>query len=111
MPLVEELKRLIVEALLLEDVTPNEIVADAPLFGAGLAGAGLAGAGLAGAGLAGAGLGLDSIDALELSLAIEKRYGIRLDPDDKRNKEVFRTVETLARFIEQQRQHASPAGG
>lgn len=74
-----ELKRVIVEALLLEDVTPETIDTDAPLFREGL--------------------GLDSIDALELSMAIHKRFGVRIAADDERNKVIFRSVRTLSAFI------------
>jgi len=74
-----ELKRMIVDTLMLEDLKVEEIDNDAPLFGSGL--------------------GLDSIDALELALAISKRFGVRIVADDERNKEIFRTVGTLAAFI------------
>ena len=74
-----ELKALIVEALMLEDVQPEAIETDAPLFREGL--------------------GLDSIDALELSMAIHKRFGVRIAADDERNKIIFRSVATLAAFI------------
>jgi acyl carrier protein len=74
-----ELKRLIVEALHLEEVEPDSIDAKAPLFGEGL--------------------GLDSIDVLELAMAINKRYGVRTKADDDRNQSIFATVENLALFI------------
>jgi acyl carrier protein len=74
-----DIKRMIVEALMLEDVAPNDIVDDAPLFGEGL--------------------GLDSIDALELAIAIDKRYGVKIEAEDERNKEIFRSVATLATHI------------
>jgi acyl carrier protein len=75
----DELKQMIVKTLMLEDLTAAEIDRDAQLFGGGL--------------------GLDSIDALELALAISKRYGVRIAADDERNREIFRTVGTLAAFI------------
>jgi acyl carrier protein len=75
----DELKRLIVETLVLEDVAPENIDSEAALFGAGL--------------------GLDSIDALELSIAIGKRYGIRIKADDERNRQIFGSVRALAAFI------------
>lgn len=78
-----ELKALIVEALMLEDVTPADIDSEAAIFGDGL--------------------GLDSIDALELALAINKRYGIRIKSDDERNREIFRSVRNLAAFISTER--------
>jgi acyl carrier protein len=75
----DELKRLIVETLVLEDVVPEKIDSEAALFGTGL--------------------GLDSIDALELSIAIGRRYGIRIKADDERNREIFSSVRALAAFI------------
>ncbi len=78
-----ELKNLIVTHLMLEDVTANEIDSDAPIFGDGL--------------------GLDSIDALELALAINKVYGVKIKADDERNGEIFRSVRTLAAFISENR--------
>jgi acyl carrier protein len=74
-----EIRRLIVESLLLEDVTPEQIDRDMPLFGEGL--------------------GLDSIDALELGMAIQKKYGIEIKADDERSQQVFRSVRGLAEFI------------
>ncbi len=78
-----QLKQLIVEALMLDGVDPESIVTDDPLFREGL--------------------GLDSIDALELSMAIHKRFGVRLAADDERNKVIFRSVRTLAAFIAENR--------
>ena len=77
--LEHELKHLIVEALLLEDVNPEKIDSNAPLFVEGL--------------------GLDSIDALELVLAINRKYGVEIKADAERNKETFRSVHSLASFI------------
>lgn len=74
-----DLKRLIVDALVLEDVTVEQIGSDMPLFGDGL--------------------GLDSIDALELSMAIHRKYGVEIKADDERNRNVFRSVRTLADFL------------
>ncbi len=76
--LVEELKSLIIERLKLEDVSPEDIDPAAPLFGEGL--------------------GLDSIDALELVVALEKTYGIRI-PDEDVGKEAFASVDALADYI------------
>jgi acyl carrier protein len=73
------IKKLIVDALMLEDVTPEEIETEAPLFVEGL--------------------GLDSIDALELALAIHKEFGVKTSPDDERNREYFHSVASLAKFI------------
>ena len=80
--LVKELKSEIIEALSLEDITPDDIDADAPLFGSGL--------------------GLDSIDALELIVLIEKKYGIKLQ-DPTKSKEVFKSVNVMAQFIAENR--------
>ena len=76
--LVLELKNRIIEALNLEDITPEEIDENAPLFGTGL--------------------GLDSIDALELIVLLDKYYGIRLD-DPKKGKEIFQSVISIAQYI------------
>ncbi|MBO5593419.1 MAG: acyl carrier protein [Prevotella sp.] len=80
--LVLELKESIIEALNLEDVKPEDIDADAPLFGSGL--------------------GLDSIDALELIVLMEKKYGIKLK-DPQKGKEVFQSVNVMADFITKNR--------
>jgi acyl carrier protein len=82
-----DLKRLIVEALLLEDVTVEQIDRDMPLFGEGL--------------------GLDSIDALELSMAIHRKYGVEIKADDERNQHVFGSVRSLAEFVGN---HPKPEG-
>jgi acyl carrier protein len=74
-----ELKQVIVQTLMLEDTKADEIDSEAPLFGSGL--------------------GLDSIDALELSIELGRRYGVRLKSDDERNREIFRSIRTLAAFI------------
>lgn len=76
--LVLELKKDIIELLNLEDVKPEDIDADAPLFGSGL--------------------GLDSIDALELIVLLEKKYGIKMK-DPQKGKEVFKSVNVMAKFI------------
>ena len=78
-----EIKRLIVEVLSLEDVRPEDIQDDAPLFNEGL--------------------GLDSIDALELGVALRKRYQIRLEANDAGVREYFRNVTGLCRLVEQHR--------
>ena len=80
--LVLELKKLIIDTLKLEDVTPEDIEDDGQLFGDGL--------------------GLDSIDALELVVALEKTYGVFI-PDSEVGKKVFRSVNTLAQFVKEQR--------
>lgn len=75
-----ELKRLVIEALELEDTTADDIADDQPLFGD-------------------AGLGLDSIDALELGVALRKKYQLQLEANDAGNREHFRTIETLAQLV------------
>lgn len=80
--LVLELKKEIIEALNLEDITPEDIDADAPLFGSGL--------------------GLDSIDALELIVLMEKKYGIKLENPAK-GKEVFKSINVMAQLITENR--------
>lgn len=77
--LVEELKVLIIDVLNLEDVTPEDIQAEEPLFGDGL--------------------GLDSIDALELGLALQKKYNISIDAENENTKTHFASVNNLAKFV------------
>jgi len=74
-----EIAELIVETLNLEDVNPNEIDSKEPLFYDGL--------------------GLDSIDSLELSMALSAKYGIQLKSDDPNNKEIFSSISSLADFV------------
>ena len=78
--LSRELKELIIESLDLEDVAPEDIDDDEPLFVEGL--------------------GLDSIDALELGMQIQKKYNLRLDANNEANKQHFASVSALRRFIE-----------
>jgi acyl carrier protein len=82
---VLELKKQIIEVLNLEDLQPDDIDNDAPLFGE-----------------TEMGLGLDSIDALELIVMMEKRYGIKVK-DPSIGKEIFKSVNTMAAFIEANR--------
>jgi acyl carrier protein len=82
--LEEELKALIVSCLFLEQVSPADIDAAEPLFGDG-------------------GLALDSIDALEIGVEIQKKYGVKIDPNDEHLGEHFRTVRSLAGFISSRR--------
>jgi acyl carrier protein len=74
-----ELKTLIVEALMLKDTTPEQISTTAPLFVEGL--------------------GLDSIDALELGMAIEGRWGFKIGADEAKARQAFASVQSLAVFI------------
>ncbi|MBQ1699571.1 MAG: acyl carrier protein [Bacteroidales bacterium] len=76
--LILELKTKILEALKLQDMAPEDIDADAPLFKDGL--------------------GLDSIDALELMLLLEKNYGIKLKSPAE-GKEIFKSVRTMAEYV------------
>jgi acyl carrier protein len=80
--LSNELKTKIIESLKLQDVTPDQIDNDAPLFGAGL--------------------GLDSIDALELVVMLEKYYGIVIK-DIEEGRPAFQSVRALAAFIQAKR--------
>ena len=79
---VLELKKKIIEVLNLEDVQPEDIDNDAPLFGEGL--------------------GLDSIDALELIVMMEKNYGIKIK-DPSAGKEIFKSINTMAEFVKANR--------
>ena len=81
--LLRELKVLVVDALHLEDLKPEDIGDDTPLFTED-------------------GLGLDSIDALELGVALHKKYRLKLEQADQRVREHFRSVRTLAEFIQAQ---------
>jgi acyl carrier protein len=76
-----EIKQLIIEALDLEDIRPEDIDDEAPLFSE-------------------EGLGLDSIDALELGIALRKKYKLQLEANDAGNREHFRSVSNLARFVQ-----------
>ncbi|HSC79205.1 MAG TPA: phosphopantetheine-binding protein, partial [Chitinolyticbacter sp.] len=77
--LEQEIKGLVIESLNLEDITPDDIDTDAPLFVEGL--------------------GLDSIDALELGLALQKRYGVSLSADSAETRAHFASVRALAAFV------------
>lgn len=80
--LIEELKAQIIKALNLEEITSADIDADAPLFGEGL--------------------GLDSIDALELIVLMEKQYGIKLQ-SPKESREILKSVRTMADYVAKNR--------
>lgn len=81
--LQQDIAQLIIDTLNLEDVTLDDIPPDLPLFGEGL--------------------GLDSVDALELALALQKRYDIRIASDSKDARQHFTTVATLAAFVQAQK--------
>ena len=74
-----EIKELIIDALSLEDVAPEEIESDAALFGEGL--------------------GLDSIDALELAMALEEKYGVTIEDDPEKNASIFASLRSLTDFV------------
>ncbi|MBR3513809.1 MAG: acyl carrier protein [Bacteroidaceae bacterium] len=80
--LIKEIKKNIIEVLNLEDLTPEDIENDAPLFGEGL--------------------GLDSIDALELIVMMEKEYGIKLK-NPAEGKEIFKSINVMAQYISDHR--------
>ncbi len=83
MGLKEELKGKIIDALNLEDIVVTDLEDDAPLFGED-------------------GLGLDSIDALELIVLLEKNYGIKIS-DPKEGKNIFKSVNVMADYVEKNR--------
>jgi len=77
--LEESIKALIIEALDLEDITTEDIQTDEALFDGGL--------------------GLDSIDALELGMALQARFGVKINAEDENTREYFRSVSNLAKFV------------
>lgn len=78
--LATEIKQMIIDVLVLEDLSIDEIDDDAPLFGDGL--------------------GLDSIDALELGLALKKRYNIQLNAESDETKQHFRSINSLVALVQ-----------
>ena len=78
-----EIKRLIIDALMLEDTSVEDIETDAALFDSGL--------------------GLDSIDALEIAIALENHYGVTVEDDPEKDQEIFASVASLARFVSENR--------
>jgi acyl carrier protein len=83
MNLNEELKKIIIKDLFLEDITPEEIDDDAPLFGEGL--------------------GLDSLDAVELVVIIQKNFNVEIKDMDE-GRIAFQSINSLASFIREQQQ-------
>lgn len=83
MELEQKIKQLIIDSLALEDITVEDIETDAPLF-------------------SDEGLGLDSVDALELGLAVQKKFGLQLDSEQQNLREHFESVATLASFVRKQ---------
>jgi acyl carrier protein len=88
--LEDQIKRIIVDTLALEDVAPESIDTNAPLFGEGL--------------------GLDSIDALELALAFHQHFGVRTEENDANNREYYHSVASLAAFIRSKQAAGSGSG-
>jgi acyl carrier protein len=80
---IDELKSLLINELNLEDMSPADIDEDAPLFREGL--------------------GLDSIDALELAVILDQKYGVKIKSDDERNADIFSSLSALADFVSENR--------
>lgn len=83
-PAERELAELVIESLNLEDLAPEDIEPEKPLFGEEY--------------------GLDSIDALELAVAISRQYGVQLKADDENNRHIFANLRALSAHIESTRQ-------
>ena len=81
--LEHEIKQVIIASLMLEDIAPADIDTEAPLFNEGL--------------------GLDSIDALDLAMTLEERYGVRGSQDIQENRRRFSSVRALAAFVAAER--------
>ena len=81
--MIDELKALLINELNLEDLSPEDIDENLPLFGDGL--------------------GLDSIDALELAVILDKTYGVKIKSGDSRNDEIFSSISSLAKFVSENR--------
>ena len=78
-----EIKKLMIDVLMLEDLVPEDIDSTQALFGEGL--------------------GLDSIDALEIAMVLEQQYGIESDDDEAANRERYASVRNLARYVNEGR--------
>jgi acyl carrier protein len=77
--LINQLKTMLIDGLRLEDVVPDDLAPDAALFGGGL--------------------GLDSIDALEIGVMLDRQYGIKITSGDERNQQIFVSLQSLANFV------------
>lgn len=82
MELEEQIKKIIIDSLELEEISPDDIKDEDPLFNDGL--------------------GLDSIDALELGMALKKNFNLTLGKDKEENKKLFYSVKTIADFVRTQ---------
>ena len=78
-----EITALIIEGLQLEDITADKIDINGPLFGKGL--------------------GLDSIDALEISVLLDRKYGVKITSEDVGNRDIFASISSLVEFVSQNR--------
>ena len=77
--LISQLKTMLIEGLRLEDIVPDDLSPDAALFGGGL--------------------GLDSIDALEIGVMLDREFGIKITSGDERNNQIFASLRALAEFV------------
>jgi len=87
--LEQELKEILVQTLMLDSLRPSDIESETPLFGR-------------------EGLDLDSVDALELGMALSKRYGIEIDSSDEQVRKAFFSIRTLAALVGQHLNRESP---
>ncbi len=85
--LKKEIKEVIISSLELEDIKVEDINDSEPIFGAGL--------------------GLDSIDALELGVALKKKFGVKFSSENKQNREHFASVNSLAEYIFSQKESSN----
>ncbi|WAR46430.1 phosphopantetheine-binding protein [Methylomonas rapida] len=77
--LIGQLKTMLIEGLRLEDIVPDDLAPDAALFGEGL--------------------GLDSIDALEIGVMLDRQFGVKITSGDERNHQIFSSLHSLAEFV------------
>ncbi|MGR8930316.1 MAG: phosphopantetheine-binding protein [Gammaproteobacteria bacterium] len=77
--LISQLKTMIIDGLRLEEISPDDLSADAALFGSGL--------------------GLDSIDALEIGVMLDRQFGVKITSGDERNNQIFASLRSLAEFV------------
>lgn len=81
--LISQLKTMLIEGLRLEDIVPDDLSADTALFGGGL--------------------GLDSIDALEIGVMLDRQFGVKITSGDERNNQIFASLRALADFVAENR--------